>query len=88
MTMVVTQPCFGCKYTECVTVCPCDCFHEGESMLYIDPEACTECGACVAECPTHAIFQEDDVPSEWREFIALNREMVPRTPSICERRQR
>ncbi len=88
MTMVVTQPCFGCKYTDCVTVCPVDCFHEGESMLYIDPEACTECGACVAECPVQAIFQEDDVPAEWREFIALNREMAPRTPPICEKRPR
>ena len=82
MTMVV------CKYTDCVTVCPVDCFHEGESMLYIDPESCTECGMCVAECPVQAIFHEDDVPAEWRDFIELNREMVQQTPSICERRPR
>jgi len=86
--MVITQPCFGCKYTDCVTVCPTDCFHEGDSMLYIDPESCVECGACIAECPTSAIFQEDDVPPEWHDFIDLNREMSAQTPLITERRKR
>lgn len=85
MTMVVTEPCFGCKYTDCVTVCPCDCFHEGESMLFIDPDECIECGACVSECPSAAIFQEDSVPDQWHDFIALNREMAPKCPSIVER---
>jgi ferredoxin len=88
MTMVVTQPCFGCKYTDCVTVCPCDSFHEGESMLFIDPESCIDCEACIPECPPSAIFHEDNVPVEWREFIALNREMVAITPQIYERRPR
>ncbi len=86
MTMVVTEPCFGCKYTECVTVCPCECFHEGESMLFIDPAECIECGACVSECPTAAIFHEDAVPEPWRDYIALNREMAPQCPSITERK--
>jgi ferredoxin len=86
MTMVVTEPCFGCKYTECVTVCPCECFHEGESMLFIDPEECIECGACISECPTAAIFQEDAVPEPWRDYIALNRDMAQQCPSITERK--
>ena len=86
MTMVVTEPCFGCKHTHCVVVCPCDCFREGEQMLFIDPESCTECGACVAECPTQAIFHEDNVPEQWHDYIALNAEMSNQCPTITERR--
>lgn len=86
MTYVVTSPCFGCKYTDCVVVCPCDCFHEGEQMLYIDPDACTDCDACRSECPVEAIFHEDNVPTEWREFIQLNAEMATKTPSITQRK--
>ncbi|HUE74304.1 MAG TPA: ferredoxin family protein [Pirellulaceae bacterium] len=86
MAYVVTQPCFGCKYTDCVTVCPVDCFHEGEQMLYIDPEECICCGNCVAECPVEAIFPEEDVPDEWRDFIALNAEMARGAPSITEKK--
>lgn len=86
MAFVVTQPCFGCKYTDCVVVCPCDCFREGEQMLYIDPESCIDCEACAVECPVNAIFYEDNVPTEWREFIALNAEMAPRCPPITERK--
>ena len=86
MSMVVTQPCFGCKHTDCVVVCPCECFHEGESMLYIDPEECIDCGACIPECPVDAIYQEDDVPKEWNGFIQLNAEMSKNCPSILERK--
>ncbi|MDB5344042.1 MAG: Ferredoxin 1 [Schlesneria sp.] len=86
MTMVVTEPCFGCKHTLCVVVCPCDCFHEGEQMLFIDPDSCIECDACVAECPTQAIFQEDNVPKQWHDYIALNAEMVAQCPAITERK--
>ena len=86
MAMVVTEPCFGCKYTDCVVVCPCDCFHEGESMLFIDPDPCIDCQACIPECPVQAIFYEDDVPEPWREYIALNREMAPQCPQITEKR--
>ncbi len=82
MAYVVTQPCFGCKYTDCVVVCPCDCFREGEKMLYIDPAACIDCDACVPECPVEAIFHEDNVPAEWRDFIALNAEMAAQCPEI------
>ena len=87
MTHVVTEPCFGCKYTDCVDVCPVDCFHEGEQMLYINPEECTDCQQCVAECPVEAIFHEDDVPDEWRGFIELNAEMALRCPQITEKKE-
>lgn len=86
MAMVVTAPCNGCKYTDCVTVCPTDCFHEGETMLYIDPDSCVDCEACIQECPVGAIFHEDNVPVEWRQYIALNREMAAVLPVITERR--
>jgi ferredoxin len=82
MAHVVTSPCFGCKYTDCVVVCPVDCFREGEKMLYIDPEDCIDCQQCVAECPVEAIFHEDDVPDEWQDFIQLNAEMAQKSPTI------
>ncbi len=87
MAFVVTAPCFGCKYTDCVVVCPADCFHEGEDMLYIDPEPCINCYACQPECPVEAIFHEDDVPQQWTDFIALNAEMAPKLPLITEKKE-
>ncbi len=86
MTHVVAQPCFACKYTDCVVVCPVECFYEGESMLFIHPEECIDCGACVTECPPQAIFYEENVPTEWREYIDLNREMSLQCPNITERK--
>jgi ferredoxin len=64
MTHVVAAPCFGCKYTDCVVVCPVECFYEGEQILYIHPDECIDCEACVPECPVEAIFHEDNVPVE------------------------
>src|SRR3954453_3847043 len=86
MAYVVPQPCFDCKYTDCVVVCPCDCFREGEKMLYIDPDECIDCEACVPECPVEAIFHEDNVPAEWAEFVAINREMAAVCPPITDRK--
>jgi len=86
MAYVVTAACFDCKHTECVTVCPCDSFHEGDSMVYINPDSCVECDACASVCPTGAIFQEGNVPDEMREFIQLNAEMAAKLPVIRERR--
>jgi ferredoxin len=86
MAFVVTQPCFGCKYTDCVVVCPTDCFREGDEMLFIDPYDCIDCGACVPECPVEAIYYEDNVPEEWQGFIALNAEMAEKCPPITERK--
>jgi ferredoxin len=82
MPHVVTEPCVGCKNTVCVTVCPVNCFHEDAAMLVIDPEECIDCGACVPECPTHAIFPLARVPPKWRHYIALNVEKAAQTPLI------
>ncbi len=69
MTYVVTESCMKCKYTDCVDVCPVDCFREGPNMLVIDPDECIDCTLCVAECPVEAIFAEDDVPADQQDFI-------------------
>jgi ferredoxin len=76
MAFVVCEPCRDCKYTDCVAVCPCECFYQDEQMLYIDPEHCIDCGACVPECPVEAIFAEANVPAQWAPFIELNAERV------------
>jgi len=81
MTMVVTFPCIGCKDKSCLPVCPVECFHEDESMVYINPLECTECNACVVECPTEAIFHEDDVPDRWHTYTKLNAERSSVSPS-------
>jgi ferredoxin len=87
MTHVVCEPCFGCKYTDCVVVCPVECFYEGEKILYIHPDECIDCEACVPECPVEAIFHEDNVPEEWKDFTALNAEMAPQCPVITEKKE-
>ena len=87
MAFVVAQPCQGCKYTDCVVVCPCECFHEGDDMLYIDPEQCIDCAAYEAECPVNAIYWESDVPAQWKSHIALNAERVKQCPSITEKNE-
>ena len=74
MTYVVCEPCYDCKYTDCVAVCPTECFYQDEAMLYIDPNDCVDCGCCVPECPVEAIFRETEVPTKWEAFIALNAE--------------
>ena len=84
MTMVVTEPCIGCKDKSCLAVCPVDCFREDAEMLYIDPDECTECGACVAECPVEAIFHEDDVPAKWAGYIELGGVRSQETPAAEE----
>jgi ferredoxin len=87
MAYVVTSPCFGCKYTDCVVVCPTECFHEGDQMLYIDPEECIDCGACPTECPVEAIFPEWDMPAGQEGFIQLNAEMAAKSPPILEKKE-
>src|ERR1700752_3899049 len=86
MAHIVAEPCFDCKYTDCVVVCPVDCFYEGAQMLYIHPEECIDCEACVPECPVEAIFHEDNLPDEWKEFTALNAEECPKCPVITEKK--
>ena len=86
MTYVVTETCIKCKYTDCVDVCPVDCFREGPNMLVIDPDECIDCTLCVPECPVEAIFAEDDVPDAQQAFTALNRELAAQWPPIIERK--
>jgi ferredoxin len=83
MTFVVTENCIRCKYTDCVDVCPVDCFHEGPNFLVINPETCIDCSLCVQECPADAIFAESDVPPEQSHFIALNAELAQLWPVIA-----
>jgi len=64
MTHVVTSNCQGCKFTDCVMVCPVDCFYDAGTQLVIDPDECIDCSACVAECPVEAIYAEDELPDE------------------------
>ncbi|GMV56277.1 MAG: 4Fe-4S ferredoxin [Betaproteobacteria bacterium] len=87
MTYVVTDSCIKCKYTDCVDVCPVDCFHEGANFLVIDPDECIDCTLCVPECPVEAIFAEDDVPTAQQSFIALNAELAKLWPVIIERKE-
>lgn len=82
MTYVVTESCIKCKYTDCVSVCPVDCFHEGPNFLAINPEECIDCNLCVDECPVDAIFPEDQVPPDQQAFIALNAELSEKWPVI------
>ena len=82
MAFVVTQACIRCRYTDCVDVCPVDCFHAGPNFLVIDPEECIDCAVCVPECPVEAIFAEADVPEDQREYIALNAKLAPEWPVL------
>ncbi|HET7932245.1 MAG TPA: ferredoxin FdxA [Rhodanobacteraceae bacterium] len=83
MTHVVTDNCINCKYTDCVEVCPVDCFHEGPNFLAIDPIECIDCTLCVAECPVNAIFAELDVPAGQEHFLAVNAELAKNWPVIA-----
>jgi ferredoxin len=76
MSYVVCEPCHDCKFTDCVVVCPCECFYQDDVMLYIDPEACIDCDACRLECPVEAIFPDCDVPPKWTDYIRLNSDRV------------
>jgi ferredoxin len=84
MTHVVGESCIGCKYTDCVSVCPVECFHEGPNFLVIDPEVCIDCGVCVAECPVEAIHDEKDLPDDQKEYVALNARLAARWPLITQ----
>ena len=86
MPFVVTENCIKCKHTDCVEVCPVDCFHEGPNFLVIDPDECIDCTLCVAECPVEAIYSEDDVPDDQKGYIALNAELAKQWKPIGERK--
>jgi ferredoxin len=80
MAYVIAEPCIGVKDTACLVVCPVDCIHPrpdeagfaDAAQLYIDPDPCVDCGLCAEECPVKAVFHEQDIPAEWRDFIEKN----------------
>jgi ferredoxin len=77
LTYLVTDNCIKCKHTDCVAVCPVDCFYEAENFLAINPEECIDCGVCVPECPVGAIFEDTELRSEEREkWEDINRQVV------------
>ncbi len=84
MTFVVTENCIRCKYTDCVEVCPVDCFREGPNMLSIDPDECIDCALCEPECPVNAIVSEDDLQSSQAEFLTLNARVSKKWPAITK----
>jgi len=84
MTYVVTDSCIRCKYTDCVAVCPVDCFKEGPNFLVIDPVECIDCAVCVPECPVDAIYPEEDLPADQQHFISLNAELALHWPEISQ----
>lgn len=72
MTFVVTEGCHDCKYTDCVAVCPVECFYQDDKMLYIHPDECIDCCVCCPECPVGAIFPEAEVPGKWSQYLQIN----------------
>jgi len=84
MTFVVTENCIKCKFTDCVDVCPVDCFHEGPNFLVINPDECIDCTLCEPECPAEAIHAEDELPENQEQFIALNEELSKIWPVLSE----
>lgn len=86
MTFLVTEACIKCKYTDCVEVCPVDCFHEGSSMLVIDPDECIDCGLCEPECPIQAIVSEDELPAAQQAFLKINADRSQIWPVIVAKK--
>ena len=88
MTHIVSESCIKCKHTDCVDVCPVDCFLEGPNFLVIDPDECIDCAVCIPECPVNAIFAEEDVPKGEIQFIKINADLakLPTWKSITKRK--
>jgi len=87
MTFVVAEQCIKCKHTDCVEVCPVDCFYEGPNMLVIHPDECIDCALCEPECPVDAIFSEDELPESEHVFLELNAELAEVWPNITEMKE-
>ena len=85
MTHVVTESCIKCRYTDCVDVCPVDCFKIGPNFIVIDPDECIDCAVCIPECPVNAIYPEEDVPEDQREFIQINADLSRNWPVITKK---
>ena len=80
MPYVITEACINTKDKSCVDVCPVDCIYEGPEMLYIQPDECIDCGACEPECPVTAIFPEEDVPANMKQYVQINRDAFKKDP--------
>ena len=87
MAYVVTESCIKCKYTDCVEVCPVDCFYEGPEFLVIHPDECIDCGLCEPECPIEAIFPDDEIPDNQIEFIEINAKLADVYENITEAKE-
>jgi len=85
MTHVVSDACIRCRYTDCVDVCPVDCFRQGANFLVIDPDECIDCAVCIPECPVGAIYAEEDLPEEQRAFAGINADLSRQWQSITRR---
>ena len=86
MAFIVTDSCIECKHTDCVEVCPVDCFYEGENFLVINPDECIDCGLCEPECPVDAIFSEDELPADQIKFIEINEQLSKEWPNISQKK--
>ena len=86
MTHVVTDACIRCKYTDCVEVCPVDCFKEGPQFLVIDPDECIDCAVCIPECPVNAIYADGDMPGQFKPFLEINERLSKDWPTITKRK--
>lgn len=86
MAFVVTDSCIKCKYTDCVEVCPVDCFYEGPNFLVIHPDECIDCALCEPECPVNAIVSEDDLTEDQKQFLQINAELSSAWPNITEKK--
>ena len=87
MAFIVTESCIQCKHTDCVEVCPVDCFYEGPNFLVINPNECIDCGLCEPECPVDAIFSEDELPPDQIQFIELNDDLSKVWPNITQKKE-
>jgi len=87
MTFVVGENCIKCKHTDCVEVCPVDCFYEGPNMLVINPDECIDCALCEPECPVDAIYADDELPEDQKEFLELNEELSAKWEVISEMKE-
>jgi ferredoxin len=85
MAFVITDNCNACRFTDCVSVCPVDCFYGDENQLYINPDECIDCGACEPECPVEAIFDESNLPDDKKDWLRINAERAPNLKNITQK---
>ena len=86
MTFVVGENCINCKHTDCVEVCPVDCFYEGPNFLVIHPDECIDCALCEPECPVEAIFADDELPEDQQQLLEMAAELAESWPNISEKK--